>query len=230
MVIVHNGALSILSGILFLALATELIVKIRQNGFWMVRMLFASCCAAPSPDRWCGQVFCDPEEQFTHHGRLVFYYYINYLFKFVELFDTVLLALRGKPTPFLHTYVAACHHAKRSLSVASAQPVCVFRRYHHAATLVLCWTQLVARSCVQWVPIVINLLVHVIMCVRRVTACFALPPDCSGWFDVLTWLSCCSFGRYMYYCLHACGIDVWWKKYLTIGQVGVRESCHVNAR
>jgi hypothetical protein len=58
--------------------------------------------------------------------------------QYIELIDTFLLALRGKSIPFLHSY-------------------------HHAATLVLCWSQLWAQSCIQWLPIVINLLVHVVM-------------------------------------------------------------------
>jgi hypothetical protein len=141
LVIVHNSLLSVMSGILFIALFTELTLQMRRTSF--VR------------------VFCDEKMEFTK-GRLYFFYYVNYLFKFVELFDTVLLVLRGKPTPFLHTY-------------------------HHAATMVLCWSQLRAQSCVQWVPIVINLWIHVVM--------------------------------YLYYALHALGIDVWWKKYLTMLQI-----------
>jgi len=142
-VIVHNSLLSIASGVLFVALATELLVQMLRTSFV--------------------HVFCDPDPAFQFaSGRLYFYYYLNYLFKFVELIDTELLVLRNRPTPFLHTY-------------------------HHAATMVLCWSQLRAQSCVQWVPIVINLFVHVVM--------------------------------YMYYALHACGIDVWWKKYLTMLQI-----------
>ena len=63
---------------------------------------------------------------------------MNYIFKFIELADTLLLALRGKPLLFLHVY-------------------------HHAATLLLCFTQLRAQSCMQFVPIAINLLIHVLM-------------------------------------------------------------------
>src|SRR5665213_1748221 len=100
-------------------------------------------------------------------------------FKYVELFDTVLLALRNKPLDFLHWY-------------------------HHAATLLLCWMQLRAQTCVQWlgvfcvhcggplrvfvsVVIYVNLFVHIIM--------------------------------YAYYGMAALGMSPWWKRYLTQLQV-----------
>jgi len=140
-VIVHNSLLSIASGALLLALAGSLLPLFAEHGVW--------------------NVFCDQEAKFST-GRHIWFYYINYMFKFWELFDTVLLALRGKPMPFLHTY-------------------------HHAATLVLCWTQLSAGTCLQWVVICLNLCVHFIM--------------------------------YMYYALHALGVDVWWKRYLTMFQI-----------
>ena len=41
--------------------------------------------------------------------------------------------------------------------------VIFLHEYHHAATLFLCWIQLDQHSTVQWVPITINLLVHVVM-------------------------------------------------------------------
>ena len=76
---------------------------------------------------------CDPTGVHVS-GPIYFIYFVNYVFKYIELVDTFLLALRGKPIPFLHSY-------------------------HHAATLVLCWSQLWAQSCIQWLPIVINLMV-----------------------------------------------------------------------
>jgi hypothetical protein len=140
-VIAHNAILSISSAILLLFIIVELLNQVYEYSFW--------------------DVICD-ESRMNARGRLVLYYYINYLFKYVELLDTVLLALRQKPMAFLHVY-------------------------HHSATLVLCWTQLIAQSSVQWVPIVINLAVHVVM--------------------------------YYYYAIQACGKTVWWKKYLTVGQI-----------
>ena len=116
-VIVHNSLLSILSAVLFFALVSEISTVVHEAGVW--------------------SLFCDPSGRHVG-GALYFIYFLNYIAKYVELIDTCLLALRGKPIPFLHAY-------------------------HHAATLVLCWSQLWAQSCIQWLPIVINLLVHVVM-------------------------------------------------------------------
>jgi hypothetical protein len=48
------------------------------------------------------------------------------LLQYIELADTMFLCLRKKSTPFIHVY-------------------------HHAITLMLCWTQLTASTCMQWV-------------------------------------------------------------------------------
>lgn len=75
---------------------------------------------------------------YDQRGALTFIYYVNYLLKYYELLDTVFLALKHKPLTFLHCY-------------------------HHPATLVLTWGQLVDSTGTQWLVILLNLYVHTVM-------------------------------------------------------------------
>jgi len=111
----HNVFLSVGSALL-LALMLEEIVPI----VWKHGLYYALC----SEHSWT--------------PKMEFYYMINYYFKYLELLDTVFLALKKKPLQFLHVF-------------------------HHSATALLCYTQLNGRTSISWAVITLNLAVHVVM-------------------------------------------------------------------
>jgi len=111
----HNVILSSGSLLLLLLMLEEVVPIYWKNG------LFQALCSA---DSWT--------------PRLEFYYMINYYFKYLELLDTVFLALKKKPLQFLHVF-------------------------HHSATALLCYAQLNGKTSISWLVISLNLTVHVIM-------------------------------------------------------------------
>ncbi|KAL5534238.1 hypothetical protein ACEPAG_700 [Sanghuangporus baumii] len=111
----HNVVLSVGSGILLVLMVEEIAPIVWKHG------IFYGICSRNS---WT--------------PRMEFYYMINYYIKYLELLDTVFLALKKKPLAFLHVF-------------------------HHSATALLCYTQLNGRTSVSWVVITLNLAVHVLM-------------------------------------------------------------------
>ncbi|KAG6813788.1 hypothetical protein H0H92_007200 [Tricholoma furcatifolium] len=113
----HNVILSSGSLLLLVLMLEEIVPIIWNDG------VFNAICA---------------EKSWT--PRMEFYYMINYYFKYLELFDTVFLALKKKPMrpEFLHVF-------------------------HHSATALLCYCQLNGRTSISWAVIVLNLGVHVVM-------------------------------------------------------------------
>lgn len=83
--------------------------------------LLAALCAALLPDFLAAgggaagamRVWCDPRPHALAAHRATAVYYMNYLVKYYELLDTLLLALRGRPTPLLHVFHHAGQHALR---------------------------------------------------------------------------------------------------------------------
>lgn len=131
--IAHNLALSAGSLILLLLIIESIGLRIWRHGLFWGMFYL-------SKRFFCWLFFSKGvcSEEMWDDKRLVLYYYINYCFKYYELIDTVFLVLKKKNLEFLHVY-------------------------HHALTAVLCFSQIVGRTTVQWVPITLNLFVHVVM-------------------------------------------------------------------
>ncbi|KAI0348065.1 GNS1/SUR4 membrane protein [Trametopsis cervina] len=101
-------------------------------------LLLALIVEEVAPEVWKHGLFWGMCNAGMWKSRLEFYYMVNYGFKYLELLDTLFLTLKKKPLAFLHVF-------------------------HHSATALLCYTQLNGQTSIQWIPITINLGVHVLM-------------------------------------------------------------------
>ncbi|KAK7061939.1 elongation of fatty acids protein [Favolaschia claudopus] len=90
------------------------------------------------PIIWRDGIFAGMCAETSWTPRMEFYYMVNYYFKYLELLDTVFLAFKKKPLAFLHVF-------------------------HHSATALLCYSQLLGKTSISWTVISLNLAVHVLM-------------------------------------------------------------------
>lgn len=84
-------------------------------------------------------IFCERLDQ-KSSGPLFFWSYVYYLTKYYELLDTFLQLVQGKIPPhfFLHVY-------------------------HHSCVILMCWYWLEYCPTLQFVGIIFNLIVHIVM-------------------------------------------------------------------
>jgi len=161
---VENGTLPLakatvnLNIVVFYLLATFGLQKFMQNrspvsGTWLKGVIFFHNMVLSSPSLGLlvlfvehvlpllqkkGLYFSCCDRSIIEDNKFVFLSYINYLLKYYELIDTLFLVFKKKELQFLHVY-------------------------HHALTLMLCQIQLTGYTSIQWIPITLNLFVHVLM-------------------------------------------------------------------
>mmetsp|Transcript_10511 Transcript_10511/g.15790 ORF Transcript_10511/g.15790 Transcript_10511/m.15790 type:complete len:288 (+) Transcript_10511:39-902(+) len=138
------------------------------------------------------EIFCGIGHN-NQRGTLQFIYYVNYLFKYYELLDTIFLALKHKPIGFLHAY-------------------------HHPATLVLAWAQLLDSTGVQWVVIVLNLFVHTIMYFYYAMAALKIKMP---WKRIVTITQIVQFILDLAACYIAWGLHSFWGRCFGTNRAGV---------
>ncbi len=84
--------------------------------------------------------------------------WLFYVSKYYELFDTVILLLKGKPSSFLQTF-------------------------HHSGSIISLWTMIVTRIPGMWVFVFLNSFIHTIMYIYYTLTCLGHQPS---WKKMLT--------------------------------------------
>ena len=98
----------------------------------------ASCYDEHRRVKSLGWLVCREVVGGTASGQIFYVSYWYYLSKYVELLDTVILAVKGKGLSFLHVF-------------------------HHAVMPAMCWLWLQQMQSLQEIALMTNTLVHVIM-------------------------------------------------------------------
>jgi GNS1/SUR4 family len=83
---------------------------------------------------------------------------LNYLTKDLEFVDTCFLFLIKKPWIEFKQPITSVKRASQLTSMLA-----FLHTYHHGATAALCFSHLIGHTPVSWVPITLNLFVHVVM-------------------------------------------------------------------
>ena len=115
--ILHNANMMLISLVCLMGLAWEV-----SKVYWSHGMY---------------HLVCDPSHQFNK-GKIVFWMYMYYASKYIELLDTLFIVLRRSELRFIHSY-------------------------HHVTTMFITFFGLVTTGTGQWVIILLNVWVHVIM-------------------------------------------------------------------
>ncbi|CCF34310.1 GNS1/SUR4 family protein [Colletotrichum higginsianum] len=130
---IHNLFLSLLSGALLVLFVEQIVPSLWRGGLYE-NICGQSGWTQPLVLLYYVSFQTESLEKTEAHPEMQ----INYLTKYYELIDTVFLMVKKKPLTFLHCY-------------------------HHPATALLCFSQLIGGTPLSWVPITLNLTVHVVM-------------------------------------------------------------------
>ncbi|KAA0174908.1 hypothetical protein FNF27_03623 [Cafeteria roenbergensis] len=141
----HNLVLCIWSLVMMLGCAYEVWMRLGEAGTDDTGFLF---CETPmtGTEQASRAGTPDGSEQFAGAaggaatGPLYFWSYVYYLSKFYELADTILALAKGSPPRHLFLHV-----------------------FHHALVLLMSWLWLEQRQSLQWIGLLFNTFVHVVM-------------------------------------------------------------------
>ena len=142
---IHNLFLTLGSGILLVLMAEEIVPIIWNDGiFYAVCGERAWTPVSPLrrqiDDIYLKKLITDSNVT----QRLEFYYIINYSLKYVELIDTVFLALKKKPLSTSRNFDLLC---LRPAGILTSYPA-FLHVFHHSATAALCFCQLNGKTTV----------------------------------------------------------------------------------
>jgi len=147
--IIHNFYLTCISAILLALFIEQLVPTLYHHGLFFT--------------------ICDHAGGWTNQLVILYYVCIDYivgkrpvLTSIVELLDQIFGIARHR---FPGCQEEAIEYEMRPFQVKTLliYPEAFLHCYHHGATALLCYTQLIGLTSVSWVVISLNLMVHVVM-------------------------------------------------------------------